>query len=83
MSQRSRIVMLLAALLLTVGYVQATTNETMTVAQDGRAKAVIVITADATEPERHAADEPAFSGRLPALSSRFSHPLLSANAIYS
>jgi hypothetical protein len=49
--------MLLAALSLTVGYVQATTNETMTVAQDGRAKAVIVVAADATEPERHAADE--------------------------
>jgi hypothetical protein len=49
--------MLLAALSLTVGYVQATTNETMTVAQDGRAKVVIVVAADATEPERHAADE--------------------------
>jgi len=57
MSQRTRIAVLLVALSLTAGYAQAATDETMTIAQNGAAKAVIVVTADATEPERHAANE--------------------------
>jgi hypothetical protein len=57
MSRRIGIVMLLAVLSLTVGYVQGATNQTVTIAQDGRAKAVIVVAADAIESERHAADE--------------------------
>ena len=57
MSQRIRIAVLLIGLLLTVGYVQAATNKTVTIAQNGAAKAVIVLAADATEAERHAANE--------------------------
>ena len=57
MSQRTRIAVLLVALSLTAGYVQAATNETMTIAENGAAKAVIVLAEDASEPERHAAAE--------------------------
>lgn len=57
MSQRTRIAVLLAGLLLTVGYVQAATSYTVTIAQNGEAKAVIVLAVDAAEPERHAANE--------------------------
>ena len=57
MSQRTRIAVLLICLSLTVGYVQAATSDTMTIAQNGAAKAVIVLAADASEPERHAANE--------------------------
>jgi hypothetical protein len=57
MSQRKRIFMLFTTLSIFVGYVQAATNETVTIAQNGEAKAVIVIAEDATDPERHAADE--------------------------
>ena len=57
MSQRTRIAVLLAALSFTLGYVRAATDETVTIAQNGEAKAVIVLTDDAAEPERHAANE--------------------------
>jgi hypothetical protein len=57
MSQRKRIFMLLTTLLIFVGYVQAAMNETATIAQNGAAKAVIVVAEEAAEPERHAADE--------------------------
>ena len=49
--------MLLVVLSLTAGYVQAAADETVTIAQNGAAKAVIVVAEDATEPERHAANE--------------------------
>jgi hypothetical protein len=57
MLQKPRIFVLLVVLSLIVGYVQAATNETVTIAQNGEAKAVIVIADDATESERHAANE--------------------------
>ena len=57
MSQRTRIVILHIALLLTVGLVQTAIGQTVTIAQNGEAKAVIVLAADATKPERHAANE--------------------------
>ena len=57
MSQRKIIALLLVVLSLIVGYVQAATNETVTIAQNGEAKAVIVIAEDAAEPERYAATE--------------------------
>jgi hypothetical protein len=57
MSQRTRIAVLLVGLSLTVGYVQAATSNTVTITQNGKAKAVIVLAADAAEPERHAANE--------------------------
>ena len=57
MSQRTRIAVLLVALSFTLGYVRAATDETVTIAQNGEAKAVIVLTDDAAEPERHAANE--------------------------
>ena len=57
MSQRTRIAVLLATLSFTLGYVRAATDKTVTIAQNGAAKAVIVLAEDATEPERHAANE--------------------------
>lgn len=57
MLKESRIKTLLAAFILIAGCVQAAKSDVVTIAQDGSAKAVIVIAADATEPERHAADE--------------------------
>jgi hypothetical protein len=57
MLKEIRIKTLLAAFILIAGYAQAATEETVTIAQNGVAKAVIVIAKDATEPERHAANE--------------------------
>lgn len=56
-SQRTITTVLLFALSFTAGYVQAATSDTVTIAQNGEAKAVIVLAADAAEPERHAANE--------------------------
>jgi hypothetical protein len=55
--QKTRILLPLVVFSLIAGYAQAATNETITIAQNGQPKAVIVFAADATEPERHAADE--------------------------
>jgi len=55
MLQKTRITIFSIALLFTLGFIQAT--KAVTIAQNGQAKAVIVVAADATEPERHAADE--------------------------
>jgi hypothetical protein len=57
MLQKTRSIALIVILSLITVYAQAATNETVTIAQNGQAKDVIVIAADATEPERHAADE--------------------------
>jgi len=57
MLKESRIKTLLTAFILVAGCLQAAESDTVTIAQDGLAKAVIVIAQDATEPERHAADE--------------------------
>jgi hypothetical protein len=57
MLPKIRIALLFVVLSLTAGYMQAATGQTLTIAQNGEAKAVIVVAADATEPERHAADE--------------------------
>jgi len=57
MPEESRITLLLTAFLLFAGCTHAAKGEIMTIAQDGLAKAVIVIAEDATEPERHAATE--------------------------
>jgi hypothetical protein len=48
---------LLAVFILIAGCTQAAESNVMTIAQNGSAKAVIVISADATEPEQHAAAE--------------------------
>ncbi len=52
-----RISILLVVLLFIVGCKQAANNATVTIAENGVAKAVIVIAEDAAEPERHAANE--------------------------
>ena len=57
MLQKTRIGILLVVLSLIIGYVQAATDGAVTIAQNGAAKAVIVVAADAAEPERHAANE--------------------------
>lgn len=57
MLQKTKTLILFAVLSLITGYVQAATNETVVIAQDSRAKAVIVVADDAAEPERHAANE--------------------------
>jgi hypothetical protein len=57
MLKESRIKTLISAFILVAGCVQATESNAVTIAQNGQAKAVIVIAVDATEPERHAADE--------------------------
>jgi hypothetical protein len=57
MLPKIRIAVLFVVLSLTAGYLQAATGQTLTIAQNGEAKAVIVVAADATEAERHAADE--------------------------
>jgi hypothetical protein len=57
MLQKTRILTLLIVCSLIAGYVQAATNETMTIAQNGQAKAVIVVAEDALESERYAATE--------------------------
>jgi len=57
MPQKTRFAVLFFGLSFTAGYLQAATDETVTIAQNGAAKAVIVLAADASEPERHAATE--------------------------
>jgi len=57
MLKESRIKTLLTSLILLVGWIQAAESDELIIAQDGLAKAVIVISADATEPEQHAANE--------------------------
>ena len=54
-SQRTRIAVFHIALLFTLGYMQAA--QAVTIAQNGQAKAVIVVADDATKPEQHAANE--------------------------
>jgi len=57
MLQKTRIGILFIVLSLILGSMQAVTDGAMTIAQNGAAKAVIVIAEDAAEPERHAASE--------------------------
>ena len=57
MSLRTKIAVLLLALSLSIAYAQAATNDKVTIAKDGAAKAVIVVASDADEPEQHAANE--------------------------
>ena len=57
MLQKTKVLALFAVLLLISGYLQAATDETVTIAQNGVAKAVIVLADDAEESERHAAAE--------------------------
>lgn len=57
MLQKSKIALLLVALLLVVGCEQAAKDGVVTIAEKGVAKAVIVIAEDASEPEQHAAAE--------------------------
>ena len=57
MSEKSGIKQLLAAFFLAAGCIQAARSDAMTIAQNGAAKAVIVVAGDATEPERYAAAE--------------------------
>ena len=57
MLQRTRIAVLLVGLALAVGQVQAAMDETVTIAQNSQAKAVIVLAVNASESERHAATE--------------------------
>ena len=55
--QKSKIALLLVVLLLVVGCEEAVKDDTLTIAENGVAKAVIVIADDAAEPEQHAAAE--------------------------
>ena len=57
MLQKSTIGFLCVTLSLVCGCGQAVRNNTITIAQNSTANAVIVVAADASEPERHAADE--------------------------
>ncbi|MHC4424891.1 MAG: DUF4838 domain-containing protein [Planctomycetota bacterium] len=57
MLQKSKIELLLVALSFVAGCGQAANNDTVTIAQNGVAKAVIVVAADAGEPQQHAATE--------------------------
>jgi len=57
MLRKSTIGLLCAALSLITGCGQVVKDNTITISQNGAAKAVVVVAADASEPERHAADE--------------------------
>ena len=57
MLQKSKIAIILVVLLLAVGCEEAVKDDTLTIAENGVAKAVIVIAEDAGEPEQHAAVE--------------------------
>jgi len=57
MSKQARIQLLFAATLLAAGCTLSAKGQTITIAQNGTAKAVIVVAADASEPENHAASE--------------------------
>ena len=57
MLQKSKIAIILVVLLLAVGCEEAVKDDTLTIAENGVAKAVIVIAEDAGEPEQHAAAE--------------------------
>jgi len=57
MLQKSKIALLLVVLSLVVGCEEAVKDDTLTIAENGVAKAVIVIAEDAGEPEQHAATE--------------------------
>ncbi|MHC4170583.1 MAG: DUF4838 domain-containing protein [Planctomycetota bacterium] len=57
MLRKSTIGLLCITLLLIAGCGQAAKGNTITISQNGTAKAVIVVAADASESERHAADE--------------------------
>jgi len=57
MSQKGKIGLLLAALLFSIGCGEAIKEAEATIAANGVAKAVIVVSDDASEPERHAAAE--------------------------
>jgi hypothetical protein len=57
MSDKGRIIVSLAAVWFFAGCTQAAKGQAVTIAQEGAAKAVIVVAEDATEPERHAATE--------------------------
>lgn len=57
MSNKSRIRQVLAASILATGYLSAARSDAMIIARNGEAKAVIIVAADAAEPEKHAAAE--------------------------
>lgn len=57
MSDRGRIALSLAAAWFLAASAAAATGQTVTIAQNGAAKAVIVVAGDATEPEKYAAAE--------------------------
>ena len=57
MLRTNRITLLLAALSFVIGCRQAAGDDAMTLAENGEAKAVVVVAGDAGEPERHAASE--------------------------
>ncbi len=57
MLQKNKIALLLIVLSLVVGCEEAVKDDTLTIAEKGVAKAVIVIAEDAGEPEQHAAAE--------------------------
>ena len=55
--RQMKIISLISMLLLIVGCSQALESDTLTIAENGIAKAVIVVAEDASEPEQHAAAE--------------------------
>jgi hypothetical protein len=57
MLRQIKITSLISMLLLIVGCSQTVKNDSFTIAENGVAKAVIVIAEDSSEPEQHAAAE--------------------------
>ncbi len=57
MLRKSKIGLLFVTLSFVVGCGKAAKDDTLTIAENGVAKAVIVVAIDAPEPERHAAAE--------------------------
>ena len=57
MLRKDKIALLLAALLFVTGCEQAVKDGMVTIAENGAAKAVVVVAQDASEPEQHAAAE--------------------------
>ncbi|MHC4727313.1 MAG: DUF4838 domain-containing protein [Planctomycetota bacterium] len=55
--QQTKIISLISMLILIVGCSQTVNNDALTIAENGVAKAAIVIAEDASEPEQHAAAE--------------------------
>jgi len=75
MIQKAKIALLIVAMLFVIGCEEAVTDGVLTIAENGVAKAVIVITEDAAEPEQHAAAELAdFLEQITSAKFEIAHP---------